>query len=73
MHQEIHGPDKGDRVEVIGRKLYGEVMEYDGSEAVILNLFSDSKGIKCATVKVVSPVKGRAGKRYFPIAALKKL
>lgn len=73
MHQQTHGPDVGDRVEILGRKLHLEVMEYDGSEAIILNVFSDSQGIKCATVKVVSPVKGRAGKRYFPMAALKKL
>lgn len=73
MHQQTHGPDVGDRVEVLGRKLHLEAMEYDGCEAEILNIFSDSKGTECATVKVISPVKGRAGKRYFPMAALKKL
>lgn len=73
MHQEIHGPDVGDEVEVLGYKLHQEEREYDGSSGIILDLFSDRKGIKCATVKVVSQIKERSGKRPFPMDALKKL
>jgi hypothetical protein len=65
--------DVGDKVEIIGRLLHPSVMEYDGSAAVVLNVFSDSKGTKCATVKVVSQSKARSGKRYFPCSALKKV
>ena len=74
IHQPVERPiDIGDRVEVIGRLLHHDVMEYDGCEAIVLGVFSDSKNTRCATVKTITEDKGRAGKRYFPCRALKKL
>ena len=81
MHQEIDGVDIGDRVEVVGANAPDDMpqvaadalREYDGSEGVIVGCFSDSRGVKCATVKVASQTEARTGKRYFPTRVLKKL
>jgi hypothetical protein len=80
MHQEIELPGIGDVVEFCGARLPDDIpqasldnlREYDGSIGVIVGLFSDSRKVKCATVEVSSENTRRKGRRYFPLAALKK-
>ena len=80
MHQETHSPGIGDVVEFVGSRLPTDIpqasldnlREYDGCTGVIVGLFSDSRKVKCATVEVASENTRRKGRRYFPLAALKK-
>jgi hypothetical protein len=72
MHQEVELPGIGDTIEVLGYALGEHLREYDGCEGQIVGIFKDSRGTKCATVIVKSEAKGRRGKRYFILEALKK-